>query len=256
MLQFVKLHWGCQFCLGRDFRWFVALKSNGPLNLSPVTDRQFFSLRPDASANRPGDVRVLRHHQEIAAQPPVQTQTLRKRCEASPDFAPRIQCYRFVESRNVLRDRSADGNVVRKRSDIAIHLTVDSQRLREGNDVAGHMAIHVYVRRKHKQISFDGAFDARPMCKHVNIALYCFPRRHLNRIALARFCRRSRGWQRQHCAESREDQRQRGTPPDFPPEEQRDQSRQGQHRQHFEECDHGLPPFPHCPLKNQQPEQV
>ncbi len=112
------------------------------------------------------------------------------------------------------------------------------------------------VTARHHQISFDRAFDSDSSSGGIQVTVDHFVFANRQPFLVAHLRRRSPRRHRQHSAEPREDQRQRRTAPDAPPEEHGSQSRQRHHRQHLEERHHGLPSFPHGALKNQQAQQV
>ena len=112
------------------------------------------------------------------------------------------------------------------------------------------------VTARHHQITFNGAFHSDSSSGGVEVAVDHLVFRDRQSFLVANLRRRRPLRHRQHRAQPREDQRQRRTAPDSPPEEHRRQSPQRHHRQHFEERDHGLPSFPDFALKNQQAQQV
>src|SRR5436305_31349 len=159
VLCLVKLHGGCQ--LGaRGYLWLViSFKAHRAIHLSRTADVQTIPLGFYTSADFSGETGVFGKNRQIAAQLPIQAQTLGEDGDTSADFRGLIDVYNLIEGENVAGDLTGDGNVVGAGANVSVHMPVDVEGLCEGDHVALHGAIHDRILGKHVNVALHSAID-------------------------------------------------------------------------------------------------
>ena len=136
MLQLVKLHRRGQLCLCRHLRRIFPFVTNRPVDLRAGIDGQRVSFHPDPAAHFAGNAQMLAKNQQISPQAAVERQVLHKDRHTPAHLRRGFEVHRLVKGQYVFADVSPDGQRVRKRSNVSVHLPIDLQLLRKADDIA------------------------------------------------------------------------------------------------------------------------
>ncbi len=103
------------------------------------------------------------------------------------DLSVAIQSEGFVKRGDGFVHRSADGDVVGERADVAIDLAGDAAGLAEANQVAGYVSGHINLLAKGIHVAVHRAFNADVIAGAIEVALDGFVFLDFHVVGLAKF---------------------------------------------------------------------
>src|SRR5580704_7409196 len=152
---------------------------NRSSHLCRGANRHVVPLCPNLSVDSPGNEGLVIESHKVAPEVAIQAHAICERHHAAVNLSGGIEVHHLVEGKNVLSHTARDGEVIRKRPDVPVDLSVDARRPRENNGISLDMSADLNALPEEKEVSLHGTVNSSSRTGDKDVAL--------NRLILGKF---------------------------------------------------------------------